>query len=153
MSALARSGVLAGLLAALVACGPAGPVLAGDPTPSPVIVNCAPTSAPFGIDGIWLSNADSGCAARLHPGDQVFVELHVAPGYTDWTDPLVSDSRVLVQEAVFWTAPSGVTPAHFLAGAPGSVTLTATSETTCNSDLSACRKHLRTWHVAVSVVP
>jgi hypothetical protein len=143
--------LLAVLLVLAGACGPNGRALAG-PTPSPMVANCAPASAPFGTDGIWLSNADSGCAARLHPGDQVFVELHVAPGYSDWTDPVVSDSRSLQEEPVFWSAPAGVTPAHFRAGTPGAVTLTASSQTTCASDLVACPRHIRTWHVAVSVV-
>ena len=134
------------------ACGAPVHVPAAPP-PSPQVANCAPTSAPFGIDRIWLSNADSGCAARLHPGDQVFVELHVAPGYSDWTDPIGSDAAVIVEEGVFWTAPTGVTPAHFRAASAGAVTLTSTSQTTCTSDLSACRKHIRTWHVTLSVVP
>jgi hypothetical protein len=116
------------------------------------VASCAPTSATFGIDGIWLGNGDSGCTARLHPGNQVFVELRVSGGYGNWSGPQSSDDRVLSEEPVFWITPGGVTAAHFRAAATGAATLTATSRTYCGSDLSACRGHLRTWHVAITVV-
>jgi hypothetical protein len=121
------------------------------PAPASTVASCAPTSAPFGIDGIWLANADSGCEARLNPGNQVFVELHVSPGYENWSPLLASDSRVLAEDAVFWSAPAGVTAGHYRAAGSGEATLTAYSRTSCTSDLTACQRHIRTWHVTITV--
>ncbi len=155
-------------LALLAGCGAAaGSGAASGPSPATTTVVESPAVRSFPAEptatqsasptvfgpGHVLTTADSGAVVALRPGDNLTVELLPGPGVYAWDRPRLTGTA-LRQVSVAGGYPArGPMLASFLAAAPGTAEVSASSDLPCLHSRLRCLPAQREWAVRVIVYP
>jgi hypothetical protein len=135
----------AAVLVLAAGCGSLG----AHASPSPPVSGTPASGA--SAAGLELTEADTGKAFQLHPGQSVSVALHQRAGYAAWAQPRSTDGAVLGPRVdTRGAAPVGVTVGGFRAGGPGTAQLRSSTHPVCPPG-QACPAVALAWAVTVTV--
>jgi hypothetical protein len=137
-----------GAASATTSTGPPRTVSPSSAQPTPPAQSASPT--PSG-PGRTLTSADIGATVTLRTGDYLTVDLAPTAGVYAWDRPRLTGSALRLVSVTGGYPARRPVLAVFLAAAPGTVTLSASSDLPCLHSRPACLPAQREWMVRVII--